>query len=74
MADGLFDFHGDIVGSIKKYEHAEVHLDLPRLWKERLFLEFSSQYGNYPQEDFLGIGTQLDRESPHEFSTGACGL
>jgi len=56
MADGLFDFHGDIVGSIKKYEHAELHLDLPRLWKERLFIEFSSQYGNYPQEDFWGLG------------------
>lgn len=50
------DFHGQLVGSIKKYELAELHLELPRLWKERLFFELNASYRNFPEEDFWGLG------------------
>lgn len=67
IGGGPADFRVLALGSVKKYEHLELSLGLPRLWKERLFVEAGLRYRNYPEEDFWGLGPDSRKERRSTF-------
>ncbi len=67
LARGVLDFRAHATGSVKLYEHLELHLDAPRLAEERFFAEFSTRYRNYPQENFWGLGPEVDESRRTNF-------
>jgi len=67
LAGGVADFRAFAIGSVKKYEHLELRLDAPRLSSERLFAEFATRYRNYPQENFWGLGPDIDESRRANF-------
>ncbi len=56
LANGLVDFRGQVMASVKRYQHAEFEFELPRLANEKLFASFLTRYRNYPEENFWGLG------------------
>jgi len=67
LAGGVADFRAFAIGSVKQYEHLEFRLDAPRLADERFFAEFSTRYRNYPQENFWGLGPEIDESRRANF-------
>ncbi|OFW22440.1 MAG: hypothetical protein A3H27_13870 [Acidobacteria bacterium RIFCSPLOWO2_02_FULL_59_13] len=65
LADNLVDLQAELIGSTKLYEQAEIQLQLPRLYSERLFVHLAVRYRNFPEENFWGLGpdTQPRRET-----------
>ena len=53
---GPFDVRARFIGSLKKYEHAELSLEYPPPATHDFFSEVGLRYRNYPQEDFWGLG------------------
>jgi len=67
IGGGAVDFRALALGSLKKYEHFELSLGLPRLLKERLFVEGGLRYRNYPEEEFWGLGPDSRKERRSTF-------
>jgi len=67
LADGLLDLHVIARGSFKRYEKYEFQIGLPRLWKQRLFLDFTATRRNFPQEDFFGLGPRSRKQDRTAF-------
>jgi outer membrane protein assembly factor BamA len=53
--------------SFKAYEKFEFQVGAPRLWNEHLFLDFTTAYRNYPQEDYFGLGPDSLRKDRTNF-------
>lgn len=64
---GVLDFRASVQGSLKRYERAEFQLAMPRLANERIFLNFTATYRNFPQEDFFGLGPDSRQQDRTNF-------
>ncbi len=62
LAGSPVDVRAKAIGSVKKYEHLEAAVTLPRLAQGWLFSEVSARYRNYPEEDFWGLGAKSSRD------------
>ncbi len=67
LAGGRLDMRATALASIKRYEKAELQIALPRLAKERLFLDFTTTYRNLPQADFFGLGPRSRKQDRTSF-------
>lgn len=54
---GPLDARGRFIVSYKKYEHAELSLELPPPATNDFFADIRLRYRNYPEEDFWGLGS-----------------
>jgi outer membrane protein assembly factor BamA len=50
-----------VIGSTKMYRQVEVAFEAPQLGSSPLFLELTSRYRNYPEENFWGLGPDTPR-------------
>ena len=77
---GPFDARARFVGSLKKYEFAELSLESPPPATNDFFSEVRLRYRNYPQEDFWGLGPDSEQRRRSNYRledvwlTGAAGL
>ena len=60
LSGGAVDIDAKAILSVKRYEHLELQVKLPRLANRRFFAEFGAQYRNYPEENFWGLGPNSD--------------
>ena len=67
LFQGVVDVGIVTKASFKRYLHGELHVDLPRLWNEHLFLETTTRFRNYPEENFFGIGPDSSKERRTDF-------
>jgi len=77
---GPFDARARFTGSVKKYEHVELSLELPPPATNDFFSEIRLRYRNYPEDDFWGLGESTDRNRRSNYRledatlTGQAGL
>jgi outer membrane protein assembly factor BamA len=67
LSGGIFDVRVAGRLSFKAYERFEFQIGAPRLWNEHLFLDFTTAYRNYPQEDYFGLGPDSLRKDRTNF-------
>jgi len=56
LADGAVILRGSARASAKKFQLYDLQLSLPRLARERLFVDLYSVHRNYPRIDYYGAG------------------
>lgn len=77
---GPLDARGRFIVSYKKYEHAELSLELPPPATNDFFADIRLRYRNYPEEDFWGLGSDTPETARTNYRledvwlTGTAGL
>ena len=64
---GVLDVRVAGRASFKAYQKYELQFAMTRLRNEHLFLDFTTTYRNYPQEDYFGLGPESRREDRSNF-------
>lgn len=65
--NGILDVRAAGRASFKAYQKYELQVGMPRLANEHLFLDFTTTYRNFPQEDYFGVGPDSRREDRSNF-------
>jgi outer membrane protein OmpA-like peptidoglycan-associated protein len=67
LAGGFVDAGVLTLASLKKYEHVEAFVGVPRFANGRLFAAFAARYRNYPEENFFGLGPDSSKTDRTDF-------